>query len=368
MTIEIPELCLVVLVGPAGAGKSTFAAARFGPTEVLSSDAFRALVADREDDLSATPAAFEALHHVAALRLRRRRLTVIDAVSARPRDRRPLLQLAAAADCAAVAIVLDPAHDLCVRRDRERPGRTVGERVIAAQRQVMHASLGGLCAEGFGQVHHLRTDADIGAATIRRTPLAVNRRGERGPFDVIGDVRGRLEALTALLDRLGYRRGSAGAAAHPEGRRAVFAGDLVGPGTGPSPSDAAVVRQVAAMVAARSALAVKGDRDDAAAAGLPEPERAFLRTLPSHLVLARGRLVVAHAGIGADLQGRDSPRVTRVCLHGEPGWAARYRGAALVAHAHEPPATSDRRQGRTVSLHATDALTALRYPELELVL
>jgi protein phosphatase len=345
-----------VLVGPAGAGKSTFAGARFRPTEVLSSDAFRALVADREDDLSATPAAFEALHHVARLRLRRRRLTVIDAVSARASDRRPLLELAAEADCAAVAIVLDPPLDLCVRRDRERPGRTVGERVIAAQRAAIQASLPGLCDEGFAAVHHLRTDADVADAAVRRVPLPVNRRWERGPFDLVGDVRGRLDALTTLLAELDRR----------PGRKLVFAGDLAGDG----PHDAEVVRHVAALVARGAALAVRGDRDAeaAAAARLPEPEAAFLRGLPSHLVLAGGRLVVAHAGLAAELQGRDSPRVTRACLHGEPGWPAGYRGRALVVHSHEPPRPGcGRRDGRTVNLHATDALAALRYPELELV-
>ncbi|HYW26050.1 MAG TPA: AAA family ATPase, partial [Terriglobales bacterium] len=126
MTIDIPELCLVVLIGPAGAGKSTFAAARFKPTEVVSSDLCRALVADDEDDQSATPAAFEVLHLIASLRLRRRKLTVVDAVDARPGDRRPLLELAAERDCSAVAVVLDLPEELCVERDRLRSGRTVG--------------------------------------------------------------------------------------------------------------------------------------------------------------------------------------------------------------------------------------------------
>ena len=170
MTIEIPNPCLVVLIGPAGAGKSTFAAARFRPTEVVSSDRCRALVADYEGDLSATPAAFQVLHLIASLRLRRRRLTVVDAVSARPRDRRPLLELAAERHCPAVAIVLDLPEELCVQRDRDRPERTVGPRVIATQRAAILRSLPGLREEGFAAVHVLRSPDEVDAATVHRAP------------------------------------------------------------------------------------------------------------------------------------------------------------------------------------------------------
>jgi protein phosphatase len=353
VTIEIPDLCLVVLIGPAGAGKSTFAAARFRPTEVVSSDACRALVADDEGDLSATPAAFEVLHLIASLRLRRRRLTVVDAVSARPRDRRPLLELAAERDCAAVAVVLDLPEDLCVERDRARAGRTVGPRVIAEQRAAIARSLPGLRDEGFAAVHVLGSPGEVEAAKVRRAPLPVDRRRERGPFDVIGDVRGRLDALAALLDRLGYPA----AGPHPAGRRAVLVGDL---------GSAAAVRLARGMAEAGAALAVAGEGDEELAGRVPEPEAAFLRGLPSHLVLAGGALVVTHAGIRADMQGRDSPRVTAFCRRAEPGWAAAYRGRALVVHGHET-APRPRWVGRTLGIDVEGMLTAFSYPERELV-
>jgi protein phosphatase len=286
----------------------------------------------------------------------------VDAVNARPRDRRRLLDLASDSDCAAVAVVLDLPEELCVRRDLARPGRTVGARVIAAQRAAIERSLPDLGEEGFAAVHVLRSSEDLESARVRRVPLPVNRRWERGPFDVVGDVRGRLDALLALLDRLGYRveLGAGGeplSAAHPEGRRAVFAGDLLDP---------AVVRLVSGMVASGAALAVRGDRDEELAARAPEPDAAFLHGLPSHLVLAGGALVVAHAGIRPDLQGRDSPRVTAFCLRGEPGWAAAYRGRALVVHGHEP-APCPRWVGRTIGIDVMATLTAFRYPERELV-
>ncbi len=69
MKITVPELCLVVLIGPSGSGKSTFARKHFKSTEVLSSDFYRGLVSDDENDQSATKDAFEALHYIAAKRL-----------------------------------------------------------------------------------------------------------------------------------------------------------------------------------------------------------------------------------------------------------------------------------------------------------
>jgi predicted kinase len=363
--LEVPRLALVVLVGAAGAGKSTFARGRFKPTQVLSSDAFRALVADDERDQSATPAAFDVLHLVASLRLRRGRLTVVDAVNARPADRRPLLELAAGRDCAAVAVVLDLDPETCAARDRARPGRTVGEPVVRAQSGAIRRSLAGLRDEGFDAVYVLRSVAEVDAAAVRLVPLPPDRRWDRGPFDVIGDVHGRRDALLALLGRLGYavERGPDGepwAAAHPGGRRAVFTGDLGDPG---------IVRLVRAMAAAGAALCVRGDEDVALAGTLPGEAAAFLSGLPSHLALAGGGLVVAHAGIRSEMVGRDSARVRRFCLEAEAGWAAAYRGRALVVHGHDP-VPCPRWLGRTVDLdtgRASGELPALRYPELELV-
>src|SRR5215468_9919092 len=94
MTINIPELSLVVLIGPSGSGKSTLARRHFKPTEVLSSDFFRGLVADDETDQSASADAFELLHTVLAKRLAAGRLTAIDATNVRPEARRPLLEAA----------------------------------------------------------------------------------------------------------------------------------------------------------------------------------------------------------------------------------------------------------------------------------
>nr|WP_055588572.1 AAA family ATPase [Peterkaempfera griseoplana] len=79
--LAVPDLSLVVLVGTTGAGKSSFARKHFLPTQVVSSDVCRGLVADDENDQSASPDAFDVLHYIAGKRLAAGRLTVVDATS-----------------------------------------------------------------------------------------------------------------------------------------------------------------------------------------------------------------------------------------------------------------------------------------------
>ncbi len=119
--LGVPELSLVVLIGISGSGKSTFAAAHFRPTEVISSDFCRGLVADDENDQSATPQAFELLHYIAGVRLAAGRLTVVDATNVQPAARRSLIALAREHDVLATAIVLDVPEQTCVGRNASRP-------------------------------------------------------------------------------------------------------------------------------------------------------------------------------------------------------------------------------------------------------
>ncbi len=151
----IPELSLVVLVGASGSGKSTFARKHFRPTQVLSSDYFRGLVADDENDQSATPDAFDVLHYVAATRLRAGRLTVVDATNVRREDRALLVKLARDHDVLPVAIVLDVPEKVCVARNAERPDRNLPSGVITRQRAELRRGLRGLAREGFRKVHVL---------------------------------------------------------------------------------------------------------------------------------------------------------------------------------------------------------------------
>src|SRR5688572_31216176 len=99
MTLTIPELSFLVLIGVSGSGKSTFARRHFKPTEILSSDYCRGLVSDDENSQAATKDAFELLHFIARKRLAAGRLTVVDATNVQAESRKPLVEIARECHC-----------------------------------------------------------------------------------------------------------------------------------------------------------------------------------------------------------------------------------------------------------------------------
>ncbi|HTZ08159.1 MAG TPA: polynucleotide kinase-phosphatase [Acidimicrobiales bacterium] len=401
----IPELSVVVLVGVSGSGKSTFAARHFLPTEVLSSDVCRGLVADDENDQSATQAAFDVLHHIAATRLAGGRIVVVDATNVQPEARRALVALAKAHHVPAVAVVLDVPEDLCATRNAGRPERQFGPHVLRNQSSQLRRSLRHLRREGFHRVHHLQGTEAIAAATFRREPLWNDRRTDHGPFDIVGDVHGCHRELVELLGALGYLvDDDGGSARHPGGRRALFLGDLVDRG----PATPAVLRLVMGMVGEGSAVCLPGNHEvklqralqgrnvttgHGLAASLeqlgaepPEFSRrvaAFIDGLVAHLVLDDGALVVAHAGLPAAMHGRASGAVRSFSLYGDTTgetdeyglpvrypWAEEYRGSAMVVYGHTPvpePVWLNRTICIDTGCVFGGRLTALRYPERELV-
>ncbi|MDB5072803.1 MAG: metallophosphoesterase [Candidatus Eremiobacteraeota bacterium] len=411
MQLTIPDFALVVLIGASGSGKSTFAARHFRETEILSSDRCRALVADNESDQSATKDAFDVLYAIAGKRLAARRLTVIDATNLRRDDRARGIALARKYHALPVAIALDVRADVAVERNRARPDRRFGARVVHEHVRMLRSSLRNLRGEGYRVVHVLDDPEQIAGVTIAREPLYNDKRAERGPFDVIGDVHGCHAELTALLDRLGYepvpldgrmvRR-------HPDGRRVVFVGDLVDRG----PGIVETLRLAMDMVETGSALCVPGNHEMkllrklngknvnpshgmaetlAQLDALPSAEReafvpalrAFLDGLVSHYWLDGGKLVVAHAGLREEMHGRGSGAVREFALYGETtgetdefglpvrfDWASEYRGNAVVAYGHTPVPRPEW-VNKTICVDTGcvygGALTALRYPELETV-
>ncbi len=414
MQITIPNLSLVVLIGPSGSGKSTFARRHFLPTDVLSSDTCRGLVSDDQNSQAATNDAFDVLQFIAAKRLALGRLTVVDATNVQPESRAPLVQLARKYHCLPVAIVLNLPEAVCLERNRGRNDRMFGPHVVRQQRSQLRRSLKALKREGFRHVFVLESADEVEAATIERAPLWNDKRSDHGPFDVIGDIHGCADELVELLEQLGYARLPCDSPTplwgdvlygHPQGRRAIFVGDLVD--RGPRILDA--VRMVRNMVQAGAALCVPGNHDmkllrklrgkdvqithglantldeiDA----LPDEVRPtfgielaeFLDGLVSHYVFDDGKLVVAHAGMKADMQGRGSAKVRDFALYGETtgetdefglpvrfNWATDYRGSARVVYGHTPVPEADW-LNRTVNIDTGcvfgGKLTALRYPEL----
>src|SRR5205823_14603745 len=128
---------------------------------------------------------------------------------------------------AAVAVVLDVPADECHARNLLRPNRTFGPHVTQRHEADLKRSLGRLEDEGFRRVFVLRGAAEVAAAEVVRVLLPVNRKDERGPFDVVGDVHGCIDELRELLTKLGYALTGEPNAVPPAGRKAVFVGDLV---------------------------------------------------------------------------------------------------------------------------------------------
>lgn len=411
MTIEIPDFALVVLIGSTGSGKSTFAARHFAPTEVISSDYCRGLVSDDETDQSVSGDAFELVRAIAEKRLKHRRLTVIDATNVRAADRKGWIELARRWHALPVAIVIDPGIDVCIARNSERPDRPSGAQIVQRMTQEIRKGLGGLQREGFRQVWKLTDEAQISDTAIERRPLWTDKRDDAGPFDIIGDVHGCAEELETLLTTLSYsvawsddRGERAVTVTPPEGRRAIFLGDLVD--RGPNSPDA--LRIAMSMTAAGTAYCVQGNherklgrwlegRKVTIGHGLQQTidqlegvDRGFRAALPgflddlrSHLWLDGGRLCVAHAGLKAEMIGRGSGAVREFALYGETtgeidefglpvraDWAAAYRGETAVIYGHTPMVEAQW-VNNTLCIDTGcvfgGKLTALRWPEKTLV-
>ncbi|MBJ7903913.1 polynucleotide kinase-phosphatase [Streptomyces sp. DSM 110735] len=398
--LPVTDLSLVVLVGASGSGKSTFAKRHFKPTEVISSDFCRGLVSDDENDQSATRDAFDVLHYIAGKRLAAGRRTVVDATSVQQDARRQLIDLARQYDVLPIAIVLDVPEEVCAERNAARPDRADMPRLVVQRHtRELRRSLRHLEREGFRKVHVLRGVQEVEHATVVTEKRFNDLRHLTGPFDIIGDIHGCSSELESLLATLGYEDG-----VHPEGRTAVFVGDLVDRG----PDSPGVLRRVMGMVGAGSALCVPGNHENKYGRhlkgrkvqhthGLAETiaqmegeseefkdeVRRFLDGLVSHYVLDGGRLVVCHAGLPEKYHGRTSGRVRSHALYGDTTgetdefglpvrypWAEDYRGRAAVVYGHTPvPEATWLNNTLCLDTGAVfgGKLTALRWPEREVV-
>ena len=247
MKITIPELSLVTLIGASGSGKSSFAKKHFQPFEVISSDFCRGLVSNDENSQDASRDAFDVLHYITRKRLAAAKLTVIDATNVQKEDRKYYVNLAREYHCLPVAIVLNLPENVCHQRNQQRPNRQFGSYVVQRHVQNLKRSLRGLQKEGFRYVYVLNSIEEIEAVEIQRQPLWNNRKHEHGPFDIIGDIHGCCDELETLLEKLGYQKSvntqqlsvnnnnstpsspssPSPLYSHPQGRKALFLGDLV---------------------------------------------------------------------------------------------------------------------------------------------
>ncbi|MCL2151254.1 MAG: AAA family ATPase, partial [Coriobacteriia bacterium] len=410
MRIEIPELAVVALIGVSGSGKSSFAARYFQPTEVLSSDYFRAMISDDIENQAVSADAFDALYYLANKRLSRGLSVVIDATNVQRDARAAVLHLAKEQDCQAVAIVLDMPEQLCNERNAQREDRRVTAQVVRRQAEQLRRSIRHLKKEGFRRIYVLKSAEEAADVEITRIPLWSNKKDESGPFDIIGDVHGCYGKLCELLEELGYAVDpNTQTATPPPTRKAIFLGDLCDRG----PDNVQVLQLVMNMVEAGAAYCVAGNheakllrklrgadvklnhgladtvqqletyvatsQDDSF---MPRLE-SFLDGLISHYMLDGASLVVAHAGLKEKYHGRSSGRVRSFCLYGDTTgetdeyglpvrlpWAREYRGKPLVVYGHTPTLEVE----AVNNTYCIDTgcvfggkLSALRYPERQVV-
>jgi protein phosphatase len=170
MNIILPAACLVVLIGALGAGKTTFAQKHFRTTEILSSDLFRALISNDENEQSVSREAFIALHFILEQRLKLGKLTVVDATNTIPEHRQVLLHLAAAYQVIPVAIVFNLPLELCCQRNLVRLTRQVDSLILYEQYQRVQQSLSTLPQEGFASIYFLDSSSLLDVVQIIRQP------------------------------------------------------------------------------------------------------------------------------------------------------------------------------------------------------
>ncbi|MEM1324408.1 MAG: polynucleotide kinase-phosphatase [Bacteroidota bacterium] len=413
MQIRIPELSLVLLVGPSGSGKSTFARQHFGQFEVVSSDTCRGIVSNDENSQAATNDAFDLVKYIIGKRLKNGLLTVVDATNVQPEARKKMVALAREYHVLPVAIVLNMPQKVCEERNAQRTDRNFGSHVIRNQKLQLKRSLRGLRREGFRKIYTLKTEEEVAEVKgIIREKLYNDKKELHGPFDIIGDIHGCYDETIELLQKLNYQIEKVEAddqnfgikVTHPEDRKVIFLGDLVDRG----PNSPSVLRLVMSMVNDGVALCVPGNhdlklqkklhgKDVQLKHGLAETVaqlenesdafknqvKEFLYSLISHYVLDNGKLVVAHAGLKEEMQGRGSAAVRAFCLYGETtgeidefglpvryNWASEYRGNAKVVYGHTPIPKAEW-LNRTINIDTGcvfgGELTALRYPEEQLV-
>lgn len=263
-----PPTGVIVLAGISGSGKSTWARAQFPGAHVLSSDALRGVITDDESHQECSPDAFDVLGELAGLRLKYKRLAIVDATNLKVRARKPWLELARKHDVPAVIVWFDTPPEVAAKRQLKRERRVPVE-VISRQARNLADLQRDLLSEPWDGVVRVIAEGDAGAAPMpfevlrAWTPPMIASAGTGGvrvnrrDFDIVGDVHGCLPELHELMGKLGWVETS-GRWRHPEDRFLIFVGDLTDRG----PDSLGVLELVSGLVEEGRALLVLGNHDD----------------------------------------------------------------------------------------------------------
>ncbi|MGI9060734.1 MAG: AAA family ATPase [Ktedonobacteraceae bacterium] len=159
--IQVPRRTLLVLCGPAGCGKSTFAAQRFAATTIVSSDHCRELICDDVTNQHVNRDTFDLFYYIIRKRMYLGRFTVADSTALHADARHQLRELALHYGYYTCLLIFDIPTAICLQRDRQRT-RRVGEAVIAYHDGLLKQAIVDAPKEGWPQVHILK-EADMDA-------------------------------------------------------------------------------------------------------------------------------------------------------------------------------------------------------------
>jgi alkanesulfonate monooxygenase SsuD/methylene tetrahydromethanopterin reductase-like flavin-dependent oxidoreductase (luciferase family)/predicted kinase len=167
--VPLPDPAVVVLIGAAGSGKSTWASARYRRAEIVSSDDLRGVVGSGPADLGASTDAFDLLERIVAARVGRGLPTVVDTLGLDPTRRQRWREAASAAGMPAVAVVLATPGAVCGRRnaDRDRP---VPAGTLIDQVRRVAALQDALASEGWDRVEVVVPEDEEAGGSPAREP------------------------------------------------------------------------------------------------------------------------------------------------------------------------------------------------------
>jgi protein phosphatase len=176
--IRLPRNTLVLLVGPAGCGKSTFAARHFRPTQVVSSDECRALISDDPANQRVSGHAFDLMHFIIEKRLLVGKFTVCDATNLDAGNRKSIVKMARSFAFNTAAIVFYLSLETCVSRNSRRR-RVVPQEALRNQFAMFEKAKQSLHGDRFDYVYIINQGGQS-RALVEISPRAKSRPiGER---------------------------------------------------------------------------------------------------------------------------------------------------------------------------------------------